>query len=71
VGERCIIGSEVEALKNKDFPRSIFNGITLLGKDCDIPHGARVGGACYVAPGLGNEFFIKTKSLSDGMSITR
>ncbi len=71
VGERCMVGSEVEALKNNDFPRSIFNGITLLGKNCDIPHGARVGGACYVAPGLGNEFFIKTKSLPDGMSITR
>ncbi len=71
VGERCLIGSEAEGIKNNDFPRSIHSGITLLGKNCSIPHGARVGGACYVAPGLGQEFFIKSKSLYDGMSITR
>jgi len=71
VGERCHIGSEAENLKNNDFPRSIYGGITLLGKNCVIPHGARVGGACYVAPGLGHEYFIKSKSLYDGTSITR
>lgn len=71
VGEHCHIGSETEGLKNNDFPRSIFNGITLLGKNCAIPHSARVGGACYVGPGLGQEFFIKSRSLYDGMSIKR
>jgi len=71
VGEHCHVGSETEGLKNNDYPRSIFNGITLLGKNCVVPHSARVGGACYVGQGLGQEYFIKSRTLYDGTSIKR
>lgn len=71
VGERCHVGSEEQGLKNSEYPRSIYAGITLLGKNCLIPHGARIGGACYVAPGKGSEYFMKAKNLYDGMSILK
>ncbi len=71
VGERCHVGSEEQGIKNSDYPRSLYAGISLLGKNCIIPHGARIGGACYVAPEKGNEYFMKSKSLYDGMSILR
>jgi len=69
VGERCYVGTEEAGIKNSDYPRSIFSGVTLLGKNCSIPHGAKIGGACYIGPGKGSEYFMKSKSLYDGMSI--
>jgi len=71
IGNRCHVGSEHEQLKSKDFPRSIFQSITLIGKDSLIPDGARIGGACYVSSGKGGEFFSKSKYLYDGLSIVK
>ena len=71
IGSRCHVGSEHEQLKSKDFPRSIFQSITLIGKDLRIPDGARIGGACYVSSGKGDEFFSKSKYLYDGLSIIK
>ncbi|HPJ38336.1 MAG TPA: hypothetical protein PLT75_07820 [Spirochaetota bacterium] len=71
IGENCIVGTENEGLKNNDYPRSIFSSISLIGNDCRIPGGARVGGACYIAPGLGMDYFFKTRVLYDGMSIVK
>lgn len=71
VGSRCHVGSEHEQLKSKDFPGSIFQSITLIGKDSRIPEGARIGGACYVSSGKGDEFFSKSKYLYDGLSIIK
>lgn len=69
IGNHCIVGSDYEQLKNNDFPRSIFSSITLIGKDCKIPDGSRIGGACYVASGKGEEYFMRGKHLYDGLSI--
>lgn len=68
IGENCRVGSEGDNLKNSDFPRSLFGGITLIGRDCRISN-ANIGGACYVAPGLGEEYFQKKKYLYDGYSV--
>lgn len=71
IGPRCRVGSSDEQLKNNDFPRAIFRSITLIGKDCDIPEGSHIGGACYVASGRGAEFFAKTKYLYNGLSLVK
>jgi len=69
IKERAQIGSEEEMIKNNNFPRAIFNGITFLGKNVKIPENSHIGGACYVAPNLGEEYFLKKKYLYDGLSI--
>ncbi len=70
IGDGCAVGEEREGLKNNDFPRSLFGSVTLIGKDCRIPDNARIGGACYVASGLGAEYFEKNRALYDGLSVT-
>jgi glucose-1-phosphate adenylyltransferase len=65
------IGSGDELIKNTDFPKSLFSSITLIGKNCRILEGARIGGGCYVASGLGGEFFDTKKFLYDGMSLIK
>lgn len=67
----CKIGTENGQIKNNDYPESLFNGITLIGKDCFIHNEARVGGGCYVASGLGETFFAEKKYLYDGTSLVR
>ncbi len=69
IGSHCNIGSAEEFLKSSDFPRSLFSSITVIGKDCFIPERSNIGGACYVASGLGREFFEKKKYLYDGLSV--
>ncbi len=71
IGSYCTIGSAEESLKNNDFPRSLFNSVTIIGKDCFIPERSHIGGACYVASGLGREYFEKKKYLYDGLSVVR
>ncbi len=68
ISDMCRVGSDETNLKNSDFPRSLFSGITLIGKNCRI-HDANIGGACYVASGLGGEFFSSKKYLYDGLSV--
>jgi glucose-1-phosphate adenylyltransferase len=65
------IGSSDDFIKNTEFPKSLFSSITLIGKDCRISTGARIGGGCYVASGLGGAFFAEKKFLYDGMSLIK
>jgi ADP-glucose pyrophosphorylase len=65
------IGSSELYIKNSDFPKALFDSITLIGKNCKIPSGSSIGGACYVASNLGEEFFIQKKFLYDGMSLVK
>ena len=69
IGSRCHVGSETEQLKSSDFPKSIFSSITLIGKNCAIPDGAHIGGACFVDSETKGGAFEKSKVLHDGLSI--
>ena len=69
VGNQCRIGSGDEFIRNEDFPKSLFSSITLLGKNCRVADHARIGGGCYVASGMGNEFQGSKKYLYDGTSL--
>ncbi|PKL41295.1 MAG: hypothetical protein CVV44_01280 [Spirochaetae bacterium HGW-Spirochaetae-1] len=71
VGEGCNIGTRDDALKNSDFPRSLFSSITLLGKNCRIPERSNIGGACYVGSGLGVDYFAAKRYLYDGLSVVK
>jgi hypothetical protein len=65
------VGTLTESLKNNDFPQSIFSSVTLLGKNCRIPERSNIGGACYVASGLGAEYFTEKRYLYDGLSVVK
>ena len=63
------IGTGEEGLKNAQFPDSLSDSITLIGKNCALPEGLRTGSACYISSGVGESFFQKTKIIDDGISI--
>jgi glucose-1-phosphate adenylyltransferase len=53
VGARCRIGVGTDLTVNREFPKHLFTGITLIGKNAVIPEGARIGRNCLVFPGVG------------------
>lgn len=63
------IGNDVSGYKNADFPKSLYDSITLVGKNCYLPEGVRAGSACFIASGTGSQPFEKTKTLEDSLSI--
>ncbi len=71
IGDSVRIGSGEDFIKNGDFPLSLFDSVTLIGKDCRIPGGVRIGGGCYAGPGMGEESFAAKKILYDGSSLVR
>jgi len=56
-------------MKNSDYPRVLYNSITLIGKNCIIPDGITVGGACYIASGRAQQDFAKRKYIYNGTSV--
>jgi ADP-glucose pyrophosphorylase len=69
VSANSFIGNGVTGYKNADFPKSLFDSITLVGKNCSFPEGVRAGSACFIASGTGSSPFEKSKTLDDSLSI--
>jgi len=71
IGEYCNIGTDDEMIKSSDFPKALFSSISLIGRNCRIPERSNIGGACYVASGLGPDYFASKKYLYDGLSVLK
>ncbi len=69
IGDSCRIGTSMDNLKNNDFPKSLFNGITLVGKNCRIPDSVTVGGGCFISSATDSSSFTRVKTIDDGLSI--
>lgn len=53
---------------NQEYPKHLYTGITLIGKEARIPQGARIGRNCIVNFGFDQESFGGSKVLEDGQS---
>ena len=53
---------------NQEYPKHLYTGITLIGKEARIPQGARIGRNCIVNFGFDQESFGVSKVLEDGQS---
>ena len=69
IGNGCKIGTTEEGMKNSDYPKVLFNSITLIGKNCIIPDAITVGGCCYISPGKTPADFEKRKYIYNGTSV--
>ena len=65
-----VIGLDEEGFKNAEHP-SLYDSITLIGKNCMLPENSRIGAACYISSGIGEDSFEKTRIIDDGISIVR
>lgn len=69
VGTGAIVGcGDNMTVANKQFPKHLYTGISLIGKEARIPDGARIGRNCIVNFGFHDTTFSGQSVLPDGES---
>jgi glucose-1-phosphate adenylyltransferase len=69
VGAGAIVGcGDNMTVVNKQFPKHLYTGISLIGKEARIPDGARIGRNCIVNFGFNDATFSGQSVLVDGDS---
>jgi glucose-1-phosphate adenylyltransferase len=69
VGTNAIVGcGDNMTVANKQFPKHLYTGISLIGKEARIPDGARIGRNCIVNFGFHDTTFSGQSVLVDGES---
>lgn len=69
IGAGAMVGyGENMAVPNKQFPKHLYTGISLVGKEARVPAGARIGRNCIINFGFHDESFGGQPFLADGES---
>jgi glucose-1-phosphate adenylyltransferase len=70
VGAGAVIGYGDDGMTvvNKEYPKHLYTGISLIGQEALIPPGARIGRNCIVRFGYDGEPFAGRNVLPDGQS---
>jgi glucose-1-phosphate adenylyltransferase len=61
VGTGCVIGEGSNETPNKEYPNLLKSGISLIGKDVNVPPNVQIGRNCIIYPEMKPENFEKTK----------
>jgi glucose-1-phosphate adenylyltransferase len=70
VGQGAIVGyGENKDIANRAFPKHLYTGITLVGKEAKIPPQMQVGRSCIVSPNCDSKDFSGYRALLDGDSL--
>lgn len=66
IGKGAVIGKgENKSIPNREYPDHLYTGISLIGKEADIPPGTIIGRNCIINPGTKQKDFTE-KELQDG-----
>jgi len=69
VGAGAVVGhGDNMTLANRDYPKHLYTGISLIGQKATIPAGAQIGRNCIVRFGYDGESFSDRNILPDGQS---
>ena len=69
VGKGTVIGEGPNlTVVNKRFPKHLYTGISLVGKEARVPAGVKVGRNCIVGFGFTGDSFDGRDTLADGES---
>ncbi len=69
VGAGAVVGDgENLTLPNRQFPKHLYTGISLVGKEARIPAGVRIGRNCIINFGYNDDTFSGQSFLADGES---
>ena len=71
INERAILGGRTEGGFNKDFPDYIYDGISLIGSNVDIPRGFILSENCYISSNTGKLILKEKKKLLNGESLIK
>ncbi len=69
IGEGAAIGLRRSVAMNQRFPRQIRDGLTVLGMNCEIPGGYRIGPACLVGAEVPFQRLRDLKEMRKGQAV--
>ncbi len=69
IGEECVIGKEGQSSRNTIYPKTLYNGITLIGPNCTLPKRVKIGAGCYVKGGTDRKELKKNSVVEDSETI--
>ena len=49
IGDKAVVGEEEMSGANSEYPEFLRDGITLVGRNVEIPRKFRISGNCYIA----------------------
>ena len=69
IGRNSVIGSgDNKNIPNKKYPKHLYTGITLIGKEAKIPAGTVIGRNCIVNPWCKENCFVNNE-IGDGETV--
>ena len=68
-GENSYVGIGDASIINREFPKHLYAGLTLIGKKAEVPENARVGTNCVVFPRTTRDLWPSQGKLEDGESL--
>lgn len=69
VGADCVVGQGGNKTPNKEYPNLLKSGITLIGKDANLPSKVQIGRNCIIYPEMKGKNFKKMK-IESGTSLS-
>jgi glucose-1-phosphate adenylyltransferase len=68
VGRNAVVGRGDKSKANERYPKHLYTGITLLGKESAVPENAVIGRNCILSPGHGPSDFVSLQ-VESGMTV--
>lgn len=69
IGAGTIFGSDAENTANEEMPELLNTGITLVGKNSQVPPGMKIGRNVVIHANSGEKEFGRRKNIASGKSI--
>jgi glucose-1-phosphate adenylyltransferase len=69
IGKGAVVGYGEDNTPNRDEPKILYTGITLVGKRAMVPVGLRIGRNCKIMPGAVDSDFPSIESIHSGSTV--
>jgi ADP-glucose pyrophosphorylase len=71
IGENANIGMREAGARNFDFPKQIFEGVTVIGISAEVPKGLKIGSGCLIGARVGAGQLRSVKELPRSSTVLR
>jgi glucose-1-phosphate adenylyltransferase len=71
IGESAVIGMREAGARNFDFPKQIWEGVTVIGINAEVPKGLKIGSGCLIGSRVGSGQLRSVKEVPRSSTVLR
>jgi tetrahydrodipicolinate N-succinyltransferase len=71
IGESAVIGMREAGARNFDFPKQIWEGVTVIGINAEVPKGLKIGSGCLIGARVGSGQLRAVKEVPRSSTVLR